>query len=208
MVMGDFDVTVVIPHLPWRTKLLERALDSVITQTRTATDVIIELAGPGDDAATVRNRALDAVHTPWIAWLDDDDELLPDHLQVCLDAARATSADLVYPGMEIVGRDDPLAVSVGGKWINPFGVTFGQEQEMHLRNEGNFIPVTYVVRTELVRRAGGFPHPTQRVPEDHGLLIRLLDIGARFHHVPVRTWRYHVHDANTGGVSEDLRLPS
>jgi glycosyltransferase involved in cell wall biosynthesis len=192
-------VTVVIPHLPERDELCRRALDSVWNQTLQPWGVIIEWA-KGDNAAIVRNRALAAVRTTWVAWLDDDDEMLPNHLQVCMDEAARTGADLVYPGMEIIGRDDPLAVSVGGKWINPFGVTFGQEQEMHLRHQGNFIPVTYVVRTDLVRQVGGFPDPVERVPEDHGLLIRLLDAGARFHHIPVRTWRYHVHDANTGGI--------
>lgn len=195
-------VTVVIPHLPEREDLCRRALDSVLRQTEQPWGVIVEWAKEGEDAATVRNRALAAVRTRWIAWLDDDDEFLPHHLQVCMDAARETGADLVYPGMWIEGRSDPLAVSVGGKWINPFGVTFGQEQEMHLRFAGNFIPVSYVVRTELVCSVGGFPPPTKKIPEDHGLLIRLLDAGAKFHHVPVRTWRYHVHDANTGGVRQ------
>jgi|SRR5687768_8867265 len=194
------DITVVIPHLPDRTLLLQRAVNSAIWQSRSPEVIHVEYAQDGEDAGTVRNRALDAVRTTWIAWLDDDDEFLSHHLQVCLDAAIQTGADLVYPGMWIEGRADPLAVAVGGKWINPFGVTFGQEQEMHLRNAGNFIPITYIVKTDLVRQVDGFPAPLERVPEDHGLLIRLLDVGARFHHVPERTWRYHVHGGNTGGV--------
>lgn len=193
-------VTVVMAHLPERVTLVCRAIDSVFQQTEQVWGLIVEWASPGENAATVRNRALAAVGTKWVAFLDDDDEFLPDHIQVCMDAARTTGADLVYPGMWIEGRSDPLAVSVGGKWINPFGVTFGLEQEMHLRNHGNFIPVTYVAKTDLIHRVGGFPQPEPNIPEDHGLLIRLLDAGARFHHVPVRTWRYHVHDANTGGV--------
>jgi len=194
------DVTVVIPHLPNRALLLNRAVSSVVFQWRQADAIHIETAWSGEDAATVRNRALATVRTKWIAWLDDDDEFLPHHLQACMDAAESSGADLVYPGMWIEGKADPLAVAVNGRWVNPFGVTFGQEQEMHLRDSGNFIPITYLVLTDLVRQVGGFPPPTDKVPEDHGLLIRLLDAGARFHHVPERTWRYHVHGGNTGGV--------
>jgi hypothetical protein len=122
-----------------------------------------------------------------------------------MSAARETGADLVYPCMQIAGADrDPLAVAVNGNWVNPCGVRFGPEQEWHLRHRGNFIPVTYLVRTGLVRQVGGFPIPFSaewpRDCEDHGLLIRLLDAGCRIHHVPEKTWVYNFHAGNTGGL--------
>src|SRR3546814_18596793 len=43
------------------------------------------------------NRALEAVRTPWVAFLDDDDQFLPHHLQRLSQALTETQADVVYP---------------------------------------------------------------------------------------------------------------
>jgi len=197
------DVTVVIPMIPRRREMLGRALESVTRQTRMPEAVIIEYDTTGQGAYATRNRALAGVTTRYVAWLDDDDTLEPNHLETCLKVLAQTGATLVYPGAFFVGRDNPLAVSVDGQWVDPFGVTFGEEQEHHLRVHGNFIPVTYVAAAADVRRVGGFPEPSSEAwpgeCEDHGLLVRLLDGGARFVHVPERTWTYHVHGENTGG---------
>ena len=200
------DVTVVIAHIAEREELLYRAMASASKQTHPPEKIIVSLDDTGSGAATTRNSVLDQVDTEWIAWLDDDDELLPNHLEACLATARETGADLVYPYGEFVGGRDPLAVSYGGKWVNPFGVPFGPEQERHLRYAGNFIPVTNLVRTSMVKAVGGFPQPFSpewpRDCEDYGLLIKLLDHGAKFAHAPHVTWRYYFHFANTGGLAE------
>lgn len=201
-------VTVVTATIPGREDMLARALRSVDHQTLQPEDVIIVLDEKREGAAATRNRGLTGVETELVAWLDDDDQLLPRHLEACAAALADGAADLAYPGMIVIGMRDPLATSVNGKWVNPFGVEFGPEQEHHLRTEGNFIPVTYVVRTELVRRAGGFPEPwgfdavASRDCEDYGLLLALLRGGARFRHVPERTWIYNVHGGNVGGRGE------
>lgn len=201
--MGD--VTVVIPHIDSRHELLTtRVLPSVWAQTLPANQIIIQRAMPGEGAAETRNRAIQSVSTKWIAWLDDDDEFLPHHLEILIGCAYVHDADLAYSCMEAVGGRDPLATMVNGALVNPCGVPFRREQERHLRRVGNFIPVTYLVRTEMVRTAGGFPIPYSdewpRDCEDYGLLIRMLDHGAKFVHAPHVTWRYYFHDANTGGL--------
>lgn len=201
MIPAHRRVTVVIPTIPGREQLLNRALLSVLNQKLFPFHVVIIRDDDGLGATWARNQAIPMVNTEWIAWLDDDDEFLPDHLRVLVEKGEEYGADLVYPGMEVVGGKDPTAVAYNGQWINPFGVTFGLEQERHLRVHGNFIPITHLVRTKFARMVNGFPDPQPNVPEDHGYLIRLLDVGARFVHVPERTWRYHMHDANTGGVT-------
>ena len=97
--------------------------------------------------------------TRWVAWLDDDDELLPCHLAALVDAGERLDADLVYSYAEFVGGRDPLATSVNGRLVTPLGVPFGAEQERHIREVGNFIPVTNLVNAGLARRVGGFPQP-------------------------------------------------
>jgi GT2 family glycosyltransferase len=193
-------VTVVIAHLPERVAMLERAVRSVQGQTHQPLLLLVGQADPGEDAATVRNNLLTQVTTEWVAFLDDDDELLPDHVALCLAMGEAATADLVYPWMYVIGAPEPFAVTYRGELRHPMGVPFGPEQARHLRERGNYIPVTHLVRTRALRAVGGFPPPAPGIPEDYGLLLRLVDAGALIVHVPARTWVYHFHDGNTGGV--------
>lgn len=196
------DVTVVMPTIPGRDSLRERALASVRAQTLQPLETIVVTDRTRLGAAWARNLGAAQVTTTWLAWLDDDDEFLPHHLETLLAATQVAdpTPDLVYACMEVVGGRDPTAVAQDGQWVNPCGVPFGHEQEQHLRYQGNFIPVTYLVRAQLVREVGGMPPSGGRgYEEDYQLLLRLLNVGARFLHVPQVTWRYHFHQANTGG---------
>lgn len=139
-------------------------------------------------AAQTRNELIEQADTEWIAFLDDDDELYPFHLRQCMDFADALGADVVYPGYDVEGGED---------LVNLFGQRFNPDW---LRVT-NFIPVTVVARTELVRAAGGFqPHPDINGDpcEDWGLWLAMLDLGARFEHLPNRTWIWHM-DGSTRG---------
>lgn len=184
---------------------MNRAIRSISAQTRPPEELVVEHDLGRTGAAQTRNRALARVNTDVVMWLDDDDELMPNHVEVLAgELERRRHVDLVYPTPRVVGGADPTAVSVDGVWRLPWGVRFGPEQERHLRRMGSFIPITHAVRTHVVRRARGFPIPnTPEWPrpevEDWGYLIRLLDAGARFHHVNVPTWVWHIHDAHTGG---------
>jgi len=226
------DVSVVIPTIPGREDLLIRAIDSVKAQIKPPGAVILENDIDRHGAHWARNSALQRVDTHWVAWLADDDEFLPNHLMVLLRGAhraqiQGVPPDMVFTYAEFVGGRDPLgcvrssreyatanvpALPSGNKWIipEPINVPWDAESRHSLRTFGNFIPVTYMVRTQLVRDVGGFPAPYSFEAafsgdcEDYGLLLRMLDAGARFHHVPgVRTWRYHYHDTNTGGRGAD-----
>jgi glycosyltransferase involved in cell wall biosynthesis len=203
-------VAVVIPTIPGREAMLERALASVRAQTRRPDQVVVERDSLRTGADQARNRALERVTTDVIAWLDDDDQLLPGHLRACMRVLEQSPdrPDLVYPVPSVRGGQDPTAVSVQGQWVSPWGVRFGPEQEAHLRRFGSFIPMTHLVKTELVRRIGGF-RPGLDVTtegigrryrgEDEDYLVRLLDAGARFEHLDAKTWTWNVHAGNTGG---------
>jgi len=198
-------VTVVVPTITGREKLLKRALRSVERQRRQPDALLVEHDVDRVGVAHMRNRALSKVDTDAVAWLDDDDELLPNHLKALMSILeRRVSVDLVYPVPRMIGGDDPTATSLHGRWVRPWGIPFGDEQARHLRRYGNFIPMTHVVKTDVVRKAGGFPIPgTPEWPrhnvEDWGYLIRLLDAGCRIHHLDITTWLWHVHDSHTGG---------
>lgn len=198
------DITVCIPTIPGREEMLTNALKSVAEQALQPADIVVVNDKEKRGAYAARNEAIDRVKTDWIAFLDDDDLFLPNHLEVLAREASRGDADLVYTYMIVDGGRDPLAVTVNMQWLSPFGVTFGQEQERHLRTFGNFIPITYLVKTEFCKRVGGFPPAeSHQRPEDHLFLIKLLDAGARFNHVARRTWIYKIHSSNTGGGLTD-----
>jgi glycosyltransferase involved in cell wall biosynthesis len=174
------NVTVAIPVHPPRLAdgSMARAVDSVRRQLLAPTATVTALDGHGEGAAVTRNRALAMVDTDWVAFLDSDDELKPHHLRSCARHAALTGADLIYPGFE---GDDPTGM-------------FGRSFDPILLHRHNYIPVTVLVRTNLVRKVGGFtPHPDGDGDpcEDWGCWLKLLDAGATFSHLPQRTWIRH-----------------
>lgn len=186
-------VTAVIPSIPPRTAThLPRALASVMRQTRAVDAVSVHVDHDRLGSAVNRTRALEQVRTEWSALLDDDDEWLPDHVALLWRHAQETQADLVYPWFTVPGGFDP--------WPHREGQPFDREA---LRSE-NYIPITVLVRTELLLDAGGFtskdPTNPDTLTDDWGTWERLLDAGARFEHLSRRTWVWHWHGANTSGM--------
>lgn len=200
LVTGIASVTIVVPYVDEHADLLPRILGSVAAQTVAVTAVEVIHDRDRHGAAWARNRGLAKVTTELVVFADADDELAPTYVEQLTAAQREIGADLVYPCTEVIGGRDPLAVSHQGRWVNPCGVPFGPEQERHLRYAGSFIPLGWLGNTEMVREAGGFPPsggPGRE--EDYQLLVNLLNIGARFHHLPEKLYRYFIHGANTGG---------
>lgn len=204
------DVTVCTPTIPAREQLLRRAAESVQRQTYQVM-MSIALDHDGEGAAATRNRAWQNASTEWVAFLDDDDELRPEHVEACLEHARDTGADLVYPWFNIyntagndISGNDPLRAPVDGHYVSPYGTRFSDDLKHELMTRNNFIPVTVLVRRELLADVGGFPIPGSPewgddCCEDWGLWRRLLTAGARFEHLPRRTWIWYWHGRNTSG---------
>lgn len=193
-------VAVVTPTIPTRSTLLVEALASVAAQTRPPDAISVAIDLHHEGAAATRNRALAAVDTDWVAFLDDDDLLEPVHLERVLDHAEETGADLVYPWFTVDGGTDPLGME-------------GQPFDPDALRRANYIPVTYLVRTKLIKAVGGFPGPgwqddlgIQLQPdvatcEDWAALLRMVDAGAVVVHLPERTWVWRHWGGNTGGVA-------
>lgn len=162
-------ITVVTPTIPGREALLAECVASVGALGLTH---LIGRDEWHDGPAAVRNRLLEQVNTDWVLFLDDDDVLYPNYVDVV--TPHLGGSDLVYTSWHLTG-------STEGPWPVPF------DRDTVLHGD-NTIPVTATVRTDLVRAAGGFD-PCAAF-EDHELWKALLLAGARFTYVPVITWRY------------------
>lgn len=197
------DVTVCIPTIPPRAAMLQRAIVSVTDQTWPPEWISVALDTRGEGAAATRNRALETVKSEWVAFLDDDDQFLPHHLERLVAHADLTGADLVYPWYEGININLFAVPDVDGiGMVHPKGREWDWRLEKHLRTQGNFIPVTVLARTELIQRVGGFKgsdDPTVDQTDDWRCWIAMLDAGATFAHLPEATWRWNGHPGHTSG---------
>jgi len=195
--VGGSGITVVIPSLPSRAPMLDRALASVKAQTLLPDEVIVEFDDEGLGAAAIRQRGLERVETEWVAFLDDDDEMRPHHLEYLMSYAVAQDADYVFSWYEVVGGVDPRPSEFGQPWDaeNPRQTT-----------------ITTLVRTALARSVGGFVDAAEDADltspdrhyagEDWRFTKRVNDAGAKIVHVPAKTWIWHHHGRNTSGLPQ------
>lgn len=163
-------VTVITASLRARTPLLAEAAASVAAQTVPCAHLI-----GVDDArgvAEVRNDLVAAASTEWVAFLDDDDLLDPEHLEALLSSTG--SADVVIPHCRFEGPALPA-----GYCNRPFN-------RSALRRHGIF-PITVLARRQAVLDAGGFALEGW---DDWVLWNAMADAHCRFTVVPRVTWTY------------------
>lgn len=134
------------------------------------------------------NRAIEVAQGDLIAYLDDDDEFLPDHL---LAAANALSTDVpldaVYFG-SISRRVDELDQTVTREVVS-------NEWDVMRLLVVNILPNCALVhRRELLERTG--PYQDLRAVEDWDFLRRASVVG-RFLHVPLVTSTFRVRTDGT-----------
>lgn len=191
-------VTVVIPTIKPRKGILRRAVNSVMAQTYGVPPIEIAIDRNHDGAAVTRNRALRNARSEWVAFLDDDDYFLPNHLEVLLDAADSAEHDVIYTGCKVIGANFET-IPMQEEWGR-----FGKEFDAEILRQGSCIPVTSLVRTELAKQAlfGPPDHDPTSWYDDWGFYLRALDEGASFLHVPEVTWVWHHHGRNTSGQGD------
>lgn len=123
-------ISVIIPVYN-RAILLQRALKSVVSQTHPAAEIIVVDDGSDDNCretcaqfpevrylyqdnsgvSAARNRGITAAKNPWLAFLDSDDEWLPEKL------ATQCRAIANQPGMRICHTDEIWIRN--GRRVNP-----------------------------------------------------------------------------------------
>lgn len=189
------DITVVIPTIPQRRSLLRKAVTSVGIQNYPAASIAIAQDLKGEGSAATRNRALATVQTPWVAFLDDDDQFLAHHLEVLAKGAEESDADVIYGLPRVIGpTGQPLTRH--WQWGGP------EEFDPDLLRQHSYITVSSLVRTEWAQGCGGFRYEQASngaAYDDHGFYLNLLNRGAKFHHIHQETFIWNHHGMNTSG---------
>lgn len=166
-------VTVITATMPGREALLAEAMASVVEQTLAPADHLITVDYVRRGGARPRNLLAAAVATPWLATLDDDDKLYPQHLERLM--AVADEADVVYSWCDTSGPDPWTAYNL------PFAPEMLRRQSI--------VSHVALVRTELALDVGGWD---EGAAWDWRFWVKALDAGARFVQVPEVTWIYRL----------------
>lgn len=183
-------VGVAIPSIPSRKKELARTISSVISQSRYPDQISIAVDTDRQGAAPTRNRAWRGLSTDWVAFVDDDDEFFADHIRKCLDHAKKEKADLVFPWFQIWKYGEPTD-------SDPLGQRGIRDEDIPGKLErANFIPVTVVMKRDLLEEIGGFPIPLSaewpmRDCEDWGCWKRVIKAGGKISHLNEVTWKWN-----------------
>lgn len=201
-----------------RPAFLSQALGSIAAQTRKPNEVLVVNDGGVDPSPVVSPFAtsltirlvnlLNSRGRTWAAqtglltaqgavvgFLDDDDQWLPQHLEVLL-GALAHGARVTYADVEVLRTD------AGGCNVVARGILGGEFDPVALLFE-NYIPIIAVLfQKELALSVGGFDTSLDYF-EDWDLWVRLAQ-AEHFLHCPVVTARYFVrpafgHGEATGG---------
>lgn len=213
--MKPTSVAAVIPTYN-SSHLIRRALDSVVNQTRPVDEIIVVDDGSTDDteqvvsgysgaryirqknsgAALARNAGIQAAQSEWVAFLDADDEWLPQKTERLTAAAMDNTCGVVYSDywLDLSGRRSiSQCISADKLWPS-------------IRYRNPFPPSVAMVRRELLVQLGGF-RPLSRTgsAEDWELAFRLACV-TEFVHVPEPLTVYFVHAANSSG-DERMFLP-
>ncbi len=191
-----------------RAHLLQRAMSSVLNQTHQNFELIVVDDGSTDATPSViasvrdprlvylrrttssqyanvpRNQALRIARGDYIAYLDDDDEFLPDHLR------RLVRALAALPDAEIAYCDREFRSNEGlGEDVGQDGVDFDRDAVMR----SNAIQAGDILHAkDAAFRIGGW-NPELRRNGAWDFVTRLARSGSQFIHVPEVLTRYHYH---------------
>jgi glycosyltransferase involved in cell wall biosynthesis len=206
-----------------RPQFLERCLQSIVAQTYRAFEIIVVNDGgtpvesivarlnagknihyiahaTNKGAAAARNSALRLAKGEFVAYLDDDDEYLPEHLERVISALRASHCRFGYSRAEyLIEHEHGGQVQIERQ--RPF---FNAEYSRDLLMIANFIPTpTWVFERSLVDEVGYFDE-TFKAWEDWEWLLR-ASARTDFLSLPIITIEVHQRPNDSGHLGVQHR---
>jgi glycosyltransferase involved in cell wall biosynthesis len=217
-------VSIIIPTHD-RPQMLQEAVESALAQTFQDFEIIIVLNGASAETvemghrvadhpkikivemedstlAASRNFGMGFAQGEWIAFLDDDDIWLPEKLQLQLDAARRTGADLVCCNFCFFNQDG--IIEHAALRPRPRGLSFAEALMV-----GNYVSggSGVMVKAAKIRGLGGFD-PRLKGCEDWDMWRRLSWDGD-IHLIDRELAKYRRHGTNmTGNLPLALQAES
>lgn len=170
------DVTVITPSLSWRGTKLARCIQSVANQETPVAHHLIQVDLQEKGPVSVRNNLARNVTTEWIAFLDDDDTLLPHHFSRH-QALMVDGVDVIFSWCDIVHENGGRAT------MKSF---FDRDKTI---KGPNTLPITVTMRKLLLDKVGGFPNKRF---EDWELWKLLAKERAVFRGIEEVTWEYRL----------------
>lgn len=204
---------------------IERAMASVLTQTYAQWELIVvddgstdgtaRLAGQFTDArvrviaqpnggeASARNRALDEARGEWLAFLDADDQFLPQHLALTVSYLHGhAKRQGVYTDGYYLTPDDQRQGQLSGNRRGPFE---GRLFEQLVRASDVFgPPICTVLWREVVQRHGLRFDTGIVIGPDWDFLTRFAEF-AEFGYIAEPTCLYRVHQTNITRTTGEAR---
>jgi glycosyltransferase involved in cell wall biosynthesis len=204
-------VSVIIPTYN-RAETVSRAIDSALDQTHEDLEVLVVDDGSSDETESVlesydddrvrpiyhetnrganvaRNTGIEHARGKYIAFLDSDDEWLPEKLEAQLDVLEKRSSEwvAVYCGFsfELTGPVDRLrglAASVLSRGDDSPRMEGGKELigDILADNVHTGAGSTLLVQTDVAREIGGFDESLDRF-QDPEFVLRILEVGKLAH---------------------------
>jgi glycosyltransferase involved in cell wall biosynthesis len=175
----------------------DASTDETATVAEAAGATVIRLERNGG-AAVARNAGIAAARQDWLAFLDSDDEWLPDLLATLW---PARDDHVLVAGTAIRAGEGPLAGRIHGGASGEREVLHSPAQILFPENR---VPMSAALaRCSDVVAAGGFNEHI-RFSEDFDLWLRLLERGPALL-LPDVVARYYVHRGQKSGRRAELR---
>lgn len=180
-------ITVCIAAHParFRNGMLSRAFGSVMAQTHQPQAVLVVNDDGRKGAGWTRRTLIGLVQTEWVAWLDSDDEWMPEHLEKLYRVAVETESVYVYSWFH---GYDPLG---------HFGLPF-------LPCTPHHTTMGILERTDIAKEVGFYDSQQGKFSNEDWLHIVgfsqiACERGLKMTHLAERTWTYHQGHGNSSG---------
>jgi glycosyltransferase involved in cell wall biosynthesis len=160
------DLTIITATIEGREELFERAVASVRNQSLMPRAHLQMLDSKRKGGAITKNRLIDFADTEWLMILDDDDVLLPNHVEVLY--SRRDDADIIY---SYANGDN--------RYNRPFSV------EGLLAD--SIVSHTALFRRSMFHNLGRFE---EKLGYDYMLWKKAHEHGYSFLSIPDITWHY------------------